>query len=59
MKQYNLGPNGGILTAANLFATRFDQARAQPFARTALISPSPLPCNVPGPCLVPNAVSLC
>ena len=25
MKQYNLGPNGGILTAANLFATRFDQ----------------------------------
>jgi len=28
MKQYNLGPNGGILTALNLFATRFDQARA-------------------------------
>ena len=25
MKQYNLGPNGGILTSANLFATRFDQ----------------------------------
>ena len=25
MKEYNLGPNGGILTAANLFATRFDQ----------------------------------
>lgn len=25
MKQYNLGPNGGILTALNLFATRFDQ----------------------------------
>lgn len=25
MKQYNLGPNGGILTACNLFATRFDQ----------------------------------
>jgi len=25
MKQYSLGPNGGILTAANLFATRFDQ----------------------------------
>ena len=25
MKQYSLGPNGGILTAMNLFATRFDQ----------------------------------
>lgn len=25
MKQYNLGPNGGIVTALNLFATRFDQ----------------------------------
>lgn len=28
MKQYGLGPNGGILTACNLFATRFDQASA-------------------------------
>jgi hypothetical protein len=27
MKQYGLGPNGGILTASNLFATRFDQVR--------------------------------
>ena len=25
MKEYNLGPNGAILTACNLFATRFDQ----------------------------------
>jgi hypothetical protein len=25
MKQYGLGPNGGILTSCNLFATRFDQ----------------------------------
>merc|ERR1712185_301369 len=25
MKQYGLGPNGGILTALNLFATRFEQ----------------------------------
>lgn len=25
MKQYHLGPNGGILTALNLFATRFDE----------------------------------
>ena len=26
MKQYGLGPNGGIMTSLNLFATRFDQA---------------------------------
>lgn len=25
MKQYNLGPNGGIVTSLNLFATRFGQ----------------------------------
>mmetsp|Transcript_4297 Transcript_4297/g.6818 ORF Transcript_4297/g.6818 Transcript_4297/m.6818 type:complete len:374 (+) Transcript_4297:46-1167(+) len=25
MKQYQLGPNGGILTSLNLFATKFDQ----------------------------------
>lgn len=25
MKQYSLGPNGAILTALNLYATRFDQ----------------------------------
>lgn len=25
MKQYGLGPNGGIMTALNLFATRFDK----------------------------------
>jgi GTPase SAR1 family protein len=25
MKEFNLGPNGGILTSCNLFATRFDQ----------------------------------
>ena len=25
MKQYNLGPNGGIVTSLNLFATKFDQ----------------------------------
>eukprot|EP00891_Asterochloris_glomerata_P007346 jgi/Astpho2/7346/Aster-01940 len=28
MKQYSLGPNGGILTSLNLFATRFDQVLA-------------------------------
>jgi len=30
MKQYGLGPNGGILTASNLFATRFDQVGLAP-----------------------------
>ena len=25
MEQYNLGPNGGIMTALNLFTTKFDQ----------------------------------
>ena len=25
MKQYGLGPNGGIVTSLNLFATKFDQ----------------------------------
>ncbi|KAM5442088.1 hypothetical protein MferCBS31731_002917 [Microsporum ferrugineum] len=28
MKQYNLGPNGGILTSLNLFATKIDQIMA-------------------------------
>ena len=25
MKNFNLGPNGGILTSLNLFSTQFDQ----------------------------------
>lgn len=25
MKEYNLGPNGGILTSLNLFSTKFDE----------------------------------
>lgn len=25
MQQYGLGPNGGIITSLNLFATKFDQ----------------------------------
>ena len=29
MKQYQLGPNGGIMTALNLFATKFDQVRSR------------------------------
>ncbi len=42
MKQYNLGPNGGILTSLNLFATRFDQVlgfveKRAPQLKTVLI----------------------
>ena len=35
MKQYNLGPNGGILTALNLFATKIDQILGLLEKRTA------------------------
>lgn len=34
MKQYGLGPNGAIVTALNLFATRFDQVLSLLEART-------------------------
>lgn len=27
MKEFNLGPNGGILTSLNLFATKFDEVK--------------------------------
>nr|XP_060478978.1 GPN-loop GTPase 1 [Panthera onca] len=41
MKQYGLGPNGGIVTSLNLFATRFDQVmkfieKAQNMSKTHL-----------------------
>eukprot|EP00915_Cephaloidophora_sp_WS-2016_P001185 GHVH01001630.1.p1 GENE.GHVH01001630.1~~GHVH01001630.1.p1 ORF type:complete len:328 (-),score=57.24 GHVH01001630.1:112-1017(-) len=35
MKQYKLGPNGGIMTALNLFATRFDQVLSLLESRSA------------------------
>ncbi|KAH8697561.1 ATP binding protein [Talaromyces proteolyticus] len=35
MKQYNLGPNGGILTSLNLFATKIDQIISLLEKRTA------------------------
>eukprot|EP00123_Amoebidium_parasiticum_P016529 comp23478_c0_seq2/m.39252 comp23478_c0_seq2/g.39252 ORF comp23478_c0_seq2/g.39252 comp23478_c0_seq2/m.39252 type:complete len:346 (-) comp23478_c0_seq2:451-1488(-) len=38
MKQYQLGPNGGILTALNLFATRFDKVIEFVEKRSAQIS---------------------
>jgi GTPase SAR1 family protein len=36
MKQYNLGPNGGILTSLNLFATKIDQILALLEKRTGV-----------------------
>ena len=43
MKQYNLGPNGGILTSLNLFATKIDQILGLLEKRTA---PDPARGNV-------------
>ncbi|QKX55793.1 uncharacterized protein TRUGW13939_02891 [Talaromyces rugulosus] len=40
MKQYNLGPNGGILTSLNLFATKIDQIIALLEKRTAPTDPA-------------------
>jgi GTPase SAR1 family protein len=31
MKEYNLGPNGAILTSLNLFATKFDEVMSLVF----------------------------
>ncbi|KAI9814382.1 MAG: hypothetical protein M1827_003238 [Pycnora praestabilis] len=47
MKQYNLGPNGGILTSLNLFATKIDQILALLEKRTtpSPSSPSAKPIN--------------
>ena len=39
MKQYQLGPNGGILTALNLFATRFEQVGDARVERRRLFGP--------------------
>jgi len=48
MRQYNLGPNGGILTSLNLFATKVDQILGLLEKRT-----SPDPAN-PGKKLIKN-----
>lgn len=40
MKQYNLGPNGGIITSLNLFATKIDQIIGLLEKRTAPPNPS-------------------
>lgn len=42
MKQYNLGPNGGILTSLNLFATKIDQIISI-LEKRALVDPAENP----------------
>lgn len=41
MKQYNLGPNGGILTSLNLFSTKVDQILKLLEKRTSLEPETP------------------
>jgi len=54
MKQYNLGPNGGILTSLNLFATKIDQIigllekRAKPDASSKAAPPQHFLVDTPG-----------
>ncbi|KAF3932327.1 hypothetical protein ABW19_dt0209561 [Dactylella cylindrospora] len=52
MKQYNLGPNGGIMTCLNLFATKIDQVigilekRAPTISRILVDTPGQIECFV-------------
>lgn len=54
MKQYNLGPNGGILTSLNLFATKIDQIiallekRANPGPESTVVPPKHFLIDTPG-----------
>ncbi|KIW13363.1 hypothetical protein PV08_08551 [Exophiala spinifera] len=54
MKQYNLGPNGGILTSLNLFATKIDQIitllekRANPPPDSKIVPPKHFLVDTPG-----------
>lgn len=54
MKQYNLGPNGGILTSLNLFATKIDQVigllekRANPEPGSTISPPKHFLVDTPG-----------
>ncbi|KAK3622452.1 hypothetical protein LTR56_001941 [Elasticomyces elasticus] len=43
MRQYNLGPNGGILTSLNLFATKIDQVMSLLEKRCLPAKPDPKP----------------
>jgi len=52
MTQYNLGPNGGIMTSLNLFATKIDQVigilekRASSISRVLVDTPGQIECFV-------------
>jgi GTPase SAR1 family protein len=52
MSQYNLGPNGGIMTSLNLFATKIDQVigilekRASSISRVLVDTPGQIECFV-------------
>ncbi|KAF3918500.1 hypothetical protein ABW21_db0205545 [Orbilia brochopaga] len=52
MKQYNLGPNGGIMTCLNLFATKIDQVigilekRAPTLSKILVDTPGQIECFV-------------
>ena len=52
MSQYNLGPNGGIMTSLNLFATKIDQVigilenRADSITRVLVDTPGQIECFV-------------
>lgn len=52
MKQYHLGPNGGIMTSLNLFATKIDQVinilekRASSLSRVLVDTPGQIECFV-------------
>ncbi len=54
MKQYNLGPNGGILTSLNLFSTKIDQIlglmekRSEPAPDSAIQPPKHFLVDTPG-----------
>lgn len=57
MKQYRLGPNGGILTSLNLFATKVDQIVSLVEKRTAPPSPPPVPSSSPSSTTTATATS--
>ena len=46
MKEYGLGPNGGILTSLNLFSTKFDEVFRHIFISLCLEWCGPMVCNV-------------
>lgn len=66
MKQYNLGPNGGIMTALNLFTTKFDQVLGHVENRAkevecvpGLLSDSPHPADAESsPCTAMSSSTL-